>query len=116
MPSGLIGDSGIDNERTEDILVDEAKQSARDFIMTACDGKHGGPEFSPAEQSQILAVLCAVPISKMPSQGIAATSITTQRHAYLRERYAELERRMEQGKIRNPFAYFLKLLKQDAEI
>lgn len=94
----------------------ESKKNPRAFIISACTTSDGNPAFSPAEQRQILSVMMMIPDNRLPSYGIAGTDITTRRHSYLRERYADLERRMEAGIVKKPFTYFLKMLKTDAGI
>lgn len=92
------------------------QESPHDFI-------HGAvPEFSDEEFDQLFAVLASVPDSKLPYYNIPVADrygepdLEFRRYHYLSERLAAMNRADSKKHINNRFAYFLKLLKADAEL
>lgn len=92
------------------------QESPHDFI-------HGAvPEFSDEEFDQLFAVLTSVPDSKLPYYNIPVADrygepdLEFRRYHYLSERLAAMNRADSKKHINNRFAYFLKLLKADAEL
>lgn len=84
------------------------------FLRGACT-RNGEPEFSELEMAHILEILRIIPPSLMPNYTPGANISFTMFH-YLCERYAAMNCIDATGIIRNRFAYFIRMLKQDAGI
>lgn len=91
------------------------------FLSGACSlppaagETEGKCEFTPEEMKQILEVLVTIPDWKLPEGADGSQAhIEFRRYHYLKEKYAALNRANSRNPIRNRFAYFLKMIKQDA--
>lgn len=86
-------------------------------IKHSCCLPDGSLEFSPAEIRQLEELLLCVPRYKLPQDTISSTNGTFYRYnLYLSVCYAKMNRIAEKTNIKNRFAYFCKIIKEDAEI
>lgn len=90
-----------------------------EFLRSACapSGGDSEPEFSRAEMQQLYEILVCIPEYKFPYDTTTGTdSMDMRRYHYLSMCYAKMNRIAEKTKIKNRFAYFCKIIKEDAEI
>lgn len=76
----------------------------------------GSCEFSKAQLEEIHQFLITVPISKMSPNAAIYGDLDLCRYHYIAQKYATLNTRDDKKPIRDRFAYFIKMLKKDAEI
>lgn len=76
-----------------------------------CPAGSNEPEFTRFEMQEIFEVLVTIPQHKLPT---AVKGVEFQRHHYLAQKYAAMNRANERKPIKNRFAYFLKMVKADA--
>lgn len=92
------------------------QERPHDFLHSAVS------EFSDEEFDQLFAVLISVPDDKLPYYNMPVhdkngnPDLEFRRYHYLSERLAAMNRADSKKHINNRFAYFLKLLKADAEL
>ena len=77
---------------------------------------YGSCEFSKAQLEEIHQFLITVPISKMSPNAAIYGDLDLCRYHYIAQKYATLNTRDDKKPIRDRFAYFIKMLKKDAEI
>lgn len=108
--SEYINLKNLDSE-DEDFIDDHIE-----FLRSACclSGSRE-PEFSRAEMQQIFEILVVIPEWKFPAN-VPTGAVEFRRYHYLAYQYANLNRQDRKNKIKNRFAYLMKILKTEAEI
>lgn len=88
-----------------------------EWLSGACSPVGQSCEFTRLEMEQIAELLHAVPRYKLPQDTTTGTDDYKFRaYHYLSICYAKMNRMTEKTKIKNRFAYFCKIIKEDAEI
>lgn len=88
--------------------------SWEDFIADACcPAGSDKPEFSPEEIQELISVIVCLPEDKLPPDN-DGLGIEFQRHHYLAQQYAALNRYAARNPIKHRFAYLLRMIKHDA--
>lgn len=110
---------GVDDPNQITIFDYEEQQLQGDriaFLQGACAPKGTSePEFSREEMTEILEVLATVPDYKLPADPATGTNdMNFRQYHYLSMQYAAMNRRDTQKRIKNRFAYLLKMVKADA--
>lgn len=99
------------DEEDEDFIDDHIE-----FLRTACcSSESKEPEFNYTEMQQILEILVVIPEWKFPIN-VPTGDIEFRRYHYLAYQYANLNRQDRKNKIKNRFAYLLKVLKTEADL
>ncbi len=81
-----------------------------EFLSGACED-----EFNPHEMRQIYEVLVVVPQYKFPKD-VPTGDITFKYYHFLSIQYSNLNRQDQSGRIKNRFAYLMRILKSEAEM
>jgi hypothetical protein len=88
--------------------------SWEDFIADACcPAGSDKPEFSSEEMQELISVIVCLPEDKLPPDN-DGLGIEFQRHHYLAQQYAALNRYAARNPIKHRFAYLLRMIKHDA--
>lgn len=102
---------------TEDDTLDNPAYDIINALKYTCNLPDGTPEFSPAQMEELEKLVHSVPLYKLPQDTVTGTNGTLYRyHNYVSICYAKMNRIAEKTKIKNRFAYFCKIIKEDAEI
>lgn len=102
---------------SEDDTLDKPGYEIINALKYTCNLPDGTPEFSPAEMEQLEQLIHSVPLYKLPQDTVTGTNGMFYRyHNYVSICYAKMNRIAEKTKIKNRFAYFCKIIKEDAEI
>ena len=101
-PNQVTMDQWLDNENVEHDLWKDAL-----FIDGVC-------EFNNAQLDEIQEILVTIPAFKLPKPADADDDIDLGRYHYMAQKYKAFNRRDGETSIKNHFAYFSRMLKQDA--
>lgn len=102
---------------TEDDTFDNPAYDIINALKCTCNLPDGTPEFSPAQMEELEKLVHSVPLYKLPQDTVTGTNGALYRyHNYVSICYAKMNRIAEKTKIKNRFAYFCKIIKEDAEI
>ena len=99
------------------ISVADYKDDFVNFLSGACSSVGKECEFTRLEMEQIVELFRSVPLYKLPQDTSTGTdSYELRSYRYLSICYAKMNRMSEKTLIKNRFAYFCKIIKDDAEI
>ena len=110
LPKTIIEESE-DNQMTIEEWVSQ-KDTPTWYSALLVDGSC---EFSKAQLEEIHQFLITVPMSKMSPNAAIYGNMDLCRYHYIAQKYAILNTRDDKKPIRDRFAYFIKMLKKDAE-
>ncbi len=86
------------------------------MILTRNNIQSSSCEFTKEQLEEISKILVTIPPYKMSKNTTVYDDINLNRYHYLTQKFATLNRIDSEDKIKNRFAYFIKMLKQDTEI
>lgn len=81
---------------------------------TLCD-EAGRCVFTKEQLNEIKEILVTIPAHKLPQSDACYDNIELQRYHYIAQQYAVLKRKNSEKAIKNQFAYFVKMLRNDAK-
>lgn len=112
-----LGKAIIEEINPNQITLDGYLENDIEFWENAIRLENGKCEFTKEQLEEIRTVLKTIPTYKMPQDTVTGMDdLSYRRYHYIAQKMATMNRCDSEKKIKNRFAYFLKMLKKDAEI
>lgn len=100
----------------EDIKEPNKEYEQENELWASALSKKDKPcEFTLEQLEEINQLLVTIPLRKLP-KNTSVDDINLDRYHYLAQKFATLNRKDSEGTVKNRFAYFITMLKKDAEI
>ncbi|MFV0529806.1 MAG: replication initiation protein [Lachnospiraceae bacterium] len=99
------------DQKTIDQYLNEINSALWESAL--CD-KNGICAFTREQLNEIQQILVVIPESKLPQSEACYGDIEMQRYHYIAQQYAILKRKNSEKRIKNMFAYFVKMLHNEA--
>lgn len=98
-------------------LDDYLENDSKEFWENAITAEDGKCEFTKEQIEEIRTILRTIPTRKLPQDtSTGMDDLSFRRYHYITQQMATMNRCDSEKKIKNRFAYFVKMLKKDAEI
>lgn len=107
-----------ESEDPEQTTIDEylatLEEEGQVWESALCDDKNACI-FTREQLNEIQQILVTIPTSKLPQSEACYDNIELQRYHYIAQKYAILKRKDSEKPIKNKFAYFVKMLRNDVK-